>query len=95
MLKTVVSSSSKNLDDSAISNLKSKLKNKNTLPLEIKLDTKVKVKVGSLKTKKVGIRVKCDGIKITIPSGKTPTKATTSGVKCKVDLRIKIWKWTF
>ncbi|XP_055825137.1 NDR1/HIN1-like protein 13 [Solanum dulcamara] len=95
MLRTVVSSSSKNLDDSAISNLKSKLKKKNTLPLEIKLDTKVKVKVGSLKTKKVGIRVKCDGIKITIPSGKTPTKATTSGVTCKVDLRIKIWKWTF
>nr|XP_004235596.1 NDR1/HIN1-like protein 13 [Solanum lycopersicum] len=94
-LKTVVSSSGKNLDDSAISNLKSKLKNKKSLPLEIKLDTKVKVKVGSLKTKKVGIRVKCSGIKITVPSGKTPTKATTSNVKCKVDLRIKIWKWTF
>lgn len=94
-LKTVVSSSGKNLDDSAISTLRSGMKNKKTLPLEIKLDTKVKVKVGSLKTKKVGIRVKCDGIKITVPSGKTPTKATTSDVKCKVDLRIKIWKWTF
>ncbi|CAN4089094.1 unnamed protein product [Withania somnifera] len=94
-LKTLVSSTGKNLDDSAISNLRSKLKNKNSLPLEIKLDTKVKVKVGSLKTKKVGIRVKCDGIKITLPSGKTPTKGNTSNGKCKVDLRIKIWKWTF
>ncbi|MCD7465816.1 hypothetical protein HAX54_001985 [Datura stramonium] len=93
-LKTGVSSPKQNLDDSAISTLRSKLKNKNTLPLEIKLDTKVKVKVGSLKTKKVGIRVKCDGIKISVPSGKTPTKATTSDVKCKVDLRIKIWKLT-
>ncbi|CAN4086945.1 unnamed protein product [Withania somnifera] len=94
-LKTVVSSTGKTVDDSAISNLRSKLKNKKSLPLEIKLDTKVKVKIGSLKTKKVGIRVKCAGIKITVPSGKTPTKATTSDMKCKVDLRIKIWKWTF
>ncbi|KAJ8535857.1 hypothetical protein K7X08_034258 [Anisodus acutangulus] len=93
-LKTIVSSTGKTLDDSEISTLRSKLKNKNNLPLEIKLDTKVKVKVGSLKTKKVGIRVNCDGIKISVPSGKSPTKATTRDVKCKVDLRIKIWKWT-
>lgn len=94
-LKTVVSNSGQNLDDSAVSALRSKLKNKKTLPLEIQLDTKVKVKVGSLKTKKVGIRVKCNGIKITVPTGKSPTKATTSDVKCNVDLRVKIWKWTF
>ncbi|KAF3647774.1 putative receptor-like serine/threonine-protein kinase ALE2-like [Capsicum annuum] len=93
-LKTVVSSSGTTLDDSVISTLRSKLNKKKNLPLEIKLDTKVKVKIGSLKTTKVGIRVNCDGIKITVPSGKTPTKATTSDVKCKVDLRIKIWKWT-
>ncbi|XP_060205894.1 NDR1/HIN1-like protein 13 [Lycium barbarum] len=94
-LKADVSSSGKKLEDSEISSLRSKLKNKNTLPLEIKLDTKVKVKVGSLKTKKVGIRVKCDGIKISVPTGKSPTKATTKDVKCHVDIRIKIWKWTF
>lgn len=74
--------------------MKSNLKNKNSLPLKIQLDTKVKVKIGGMKTKKVGVRVKCDGIKATVPTGKTATAATTSKVKCKVDLRFKIWRWT-
>lgn len=88
--------SGKTLDGGEISSLKSTLKSKNTLPVKIRLETKVKVKVGSLKTKKVGIRVTCDGIKVTVPAGKSsPAKTTTSNVKCKVDTRIKIWKWTF
>ncbi|KAK4361816.1 hypothetical protein RND71_017057 [Anisodus tanguticus] len=94
-LKGDVASSGKNLEDLEISGLRSKLKNKTTLPLVIKLDTKVKVKVGNLKTKKVGIRVKCGGIKISVPTGKSPSKATNENVKCHVDIRIKIWKWTF
>ncbi|KAI3803361.1 hypothetical protein L1987_31512 [Smallanthus sonchifolius] len=91
-LRTIVSTTGQTVDDNT--NLKSDLKNKKSLPLTIQLDTKVKVKIGSLKTKKVPIRVVCDGIKFTAPSGKTATTATTSDVKCKVDLRIKIWKWT-
>lgn len=91
-LRTIVSTTGRVVDNN--SGLKSDLKNKKSLPLTIKLDTKVKVKIGSLKTKKVPIRVVCDGIRITPPSGKTPTTASTSDVKCKVDLRIKIWKWT-
>ncbi|KAL3528623.1 hypothetical protein ACH5RR_007945 [Cinchona calisaya] len=97
-LKTVISSSSssQSLDSTDISTLRADLKNdQNSLPLKIQLNTKVKVKVGGFKTKKIGIRVNCDGIKVGVPTGKTPTSATTSNVRCKVDLRIKIWKWTF
>ncbi|CAI9286292.1 unnamed protein product [Lactuca saligna] len=90
-LRTIVSTSGQSVDDS--SDLKSDLKNKKSLPLTIQLDTKVKVKIGSFNTKKVPIRVVCKGIKVTAPTGKLATTATTSDVKCKVDLRIKIWKW--
>ncbi|KAL4589248.1 hypothetical protein LXL04_002154 [Taraxacum kok-saghyz] len=90
-LRTILSTTGRSVDDD--SGLKSDLKNKKSLPLTIKLDTKVKVKIGSLKTKKVPIRVVCQGIKVTPPTGKLATTATTSNVKCKVDLRIKIWKW--
>ncbi|KAL8230286.1 hypothetical protein R6Q57_000064 [Mikania cordata] len=91
-LKTVVSTMGQSVDDN--SGLKSDLKSKKSVPLKIQLDTKVKAKIGSLKTKKLPIRVICDGIKVTAPAGKTATSATTSDAKCKVDLRIKIWKWT-
>ncbi|XP_076925380.1 NDR1/HIN1-like protein 13 [Bidens hawaiensis] len=91
-LRAIVSTTGQTVDNN--SNLKSDLKNKKSIPLTIQLDTKVKVKIGSLKTKKVPIRVVCDGIRVTAPSGNASTTASTSGVKCKVDLRIKIWKWT-
>ncbi|XP_073302551.1 NDR1/HIN1-like protein 13 [Primulina huaijiensis] len=93
-LRTVVSSSAAPIPDGTdISPLKSSLKNKN-VPLKIQLDSKVKVKVGKMNTKKLKIRVVCDGIKITPPSGNSTASATTSKVKCKVDPRIKIIKWT-
>ncbi|KVI05904.1 NDR1/HIN1-like protein 6 [Cynara cardunculus var. scolymus] len=91
-LRAIVSTSGQTVD--ANSNLKSDLKNKKSVPLKIQLDTKVKAKIGSFKTKKVPIRVTCEGIKAAAPTGKTATTATTSDAKCKVDLRIKIWKWT-
>ncbi|KAL2555073.1 Late embryogenesis abundant (LEA) hydroxyproline-rich glycoprotein family [Forsythia ovata] len=92
-LRSVISSSNKFSDGTDTSPLKSSLKNKN-LPLKIQLDTKVKVKVGKVKTKKLRIRVTCDGIKISVPTGKAATAAKTTGVKCKLDPRIKIIKWT-
>ncbi|KAI3761641.1 hypothetical protein L1987_52062 [Smallanthus sonchifolius] len=91
-LRTVVSTSGQSVDDN--SGLKSDLKNKKSVPLKIQLDTKVKAMIGSFKTKKVPIRVTCDGIKAAAPTGKTATTATTSDAQCKVDLRVKIWKWT-
>ncbi|XWS12077.1 hypothetical protein CRYUN_Cryun37aG0059500 [Craigia yunnanensis] len=95
LLKAAITSSNQELDDTSAGKLKTALKGKNGLPLKIKLDTKVKVKIGELKTPKLGIRVICDGIKATVPKGKSATTASTSNAKCKVDLRIKIWNWTF
>ncbi|KAI3463269.1 hypothetical protein Pfo_019932 [Paulownia fortunei] len=93
-LRTVISSSNTPFPDGTdISQLKSSLKSKN-LPLKIQLETKVKAKIGKIQTKRLRIRVTCDGIKVSIPTGKTASVATTSKVKCKVDPRIKIIKWT-
>ncbi|XP_059643423.1 NDR1/HIN1-like protein 6 [Cornus florida] len=93
-LRSTITSSAQSMDSTSISTLKSDLKNKNGLDLKIQLDTKVKVKIGGLKTTKVAIRVSCKGIKAAVPTGKTSTTATTSDAKCKVYPRIKIWKWT-
>lgn len=82
------------LDGNDAGKLKSSMKSKNGLPLKVNLDTKVKAKMGSLKTPEVGIRVVCDGIRVVPPTGKKPATASTSNAKCKVDVRFKIWKWT-
>ncbi|XP_047317009.1 NDR1/HIN1-like protein 6 [Impatiens glandulifera] len=94
-LKTTIGGGGgQSIDDASATGLKSDLK-KNSLPLKVQLDTKVKVKMGSLNTKKVPIRVTCTGINAAVPTGKTPaTPASTGKIKCKVDARIKIWKWT-
>ncbi|XP_076960309.1 NDR1/HIN1-like protein 6 [Bidens hawaiensis] len=93
-LRTVVSLTGQTVgDDDNGLKLKTEFKNKKSVNLKTQLDTKVKVKIGSLNTKKLPIRVTCDGIRV--PVGKTTaTKVATAGVKCKVDVRIKIWKWT-
>lgn len=83
------------LDPDSATSLRSGLKKKNTLPLEIRLATKVKVKMGSWTTKKVGIRVFCNGIDAPIPKGNSSTAAGSSDVKCDVKLRMKIWKFQF
>ncbi|XP_068334777.1 NDR1/HIN1-like protein 13 [Pyrus communis] len=95
LLKAKISSSGKDLDSSEVSTLKADMKSKKGLPLRVRLDTRVRVKVFGLKTPKMGIRVKCDGIRVTsLPTAKAPATASTSNAKCKVNLRVKIWKWT-
>ncbi|XVE97680.1 hypothetical protein REPUB_Repub03eG0039800 [Reevesia pubescens] len=86
---------SSDLDAETVNNLRPDLKKKNGILLKVQMDTRVTVKMGSLKSNKVGIRVTCDEIKGVVPKGKSPSVANVSGTKCKVDLRIKIWKWTF
>ena len=95
LLKADITNTGKTLDSGSVSSLKTDLKSKSGIPLKIEIDTKVKAKMGGLKTPKVGIRVTCDGITATVPTGKKAATATTSASKCKVDMRIKIWKWTF
>ncbi|XP_022777220.1 NDR1/HIN1-like protein 13 [Durio zibethinus] len=94
LLKAAITSNQE-LDDTSAGKLKTALKSNNGLPLKINLDTKVKAKMGALKTPKLRTRVVCEGIKATVPTGKSATPASTSDAKCKVDLRLKIWKWAF
>uniref|UniRef100_A0A5B6YUD3 Late embryogenesis abundant protein LEA-2 subgroup domain-containing protein n=1 Tax=Davidia involucrata TaxID=16924 RepID=A0A5B6YUD3_DAVIN len=95
LIRSSLSTSSQVLDADSVTSLRSDLKKKTGLPLKVVLDTKVIVKMDGLKSKKVGIRVTCDGIHGQTPKGKSPSIASTSDATCKVDLRIKIWKWTF
>uniref|UniRef100_A0A6V7QQ88 Late embryogenesis abundant protein LEA-2 subgroup domain-containing protein n=1 Tax=Ananas comosus var. bracteatus TaxID=296719 RepID=A0A6V7QQ88_ANACO len=69
-----------------------------TLGLRIDLETKAGVKIGKVTTKKIGIRVRCEGIQVAAPKGKSSSSSSSApamDVACKVKLRIKIWKWTF
>jgi len=95
LLKSTIGGPPEDLDELSAGKLKGELKAKKAVSIKIVLNTKVKVKMGSLKAPKSGIRVTCQGIKAVAPAGKTATTATTSAAKCKVDLRIKIWKLTF
>ncbi|KAK4761861.1 hypothetical protein SAY87_029745 [Trapa incisa] len=91
-----VSASSGNLDTDSVKSLRSDLQRASGIPLRILMDTKVKAKAGKIQSKKVGIRVVCDGIKgVVAPKGKSPPVATLDGSQCKVYLRTKIWKFTF
>jgi len=115
-MTSVVTAVDESVDATSGGSLQSDLKNtKNGLNLMVELDTKISVKMGGVKTKKVKVRVRCSGIKAGLPTEKTvavaspapapasvaevvrvvPASATLSGSKCKVDMRIKIWKWTF
>ncbi|KAM0026906.1 putative Late embryogenesis abundant protein, LEA_2 subgroup [Helianthus debilis subsp. tardiflorus] len=92
------------LDPEIVTKIRSDLKKKSGMPLKLLLDTEVRVKIETLRTKKVGIRIECDGIHSLIPKGggtgrnttaSSAVAATVTAAKCKLDLRIKIWKWTF
>nr|DAD22584.1 TPA_asm: hypothetical protein HUJ06_024047 [Nelumbo nucifera] len=85
-LTTLILNSNGGLDIESINSLKSDMKRKNMLPLEIQMDMKVKVKIGSLKTKKVGIRVLCKTMS---------SMSLSSNPKCKANLQFNIWKWSF
>ncbi|XP_059454348.1 NDR1/HIN1-like protein 13 [Corylus avellana] len=93
--RAIILTTSADLDTESVTSLRSDLKRKSGVPMKIQMDTKVKVKLGGLRSKKVGIRVSCPGITGVAPKSKSPSVASVSGSKCKVDLRIKIWKFTF
>ncbi|KAL6556677.1 hypothetical protein OROGR_005965 [Orobanche gracilis] len=82
-------------DPNDVNSLKSDLKRKRGLPMEIVMDTMVGVKMEKLNVKKIGIRIKCGVIHGLVAKGKKVTPANTANAKCKVVPRIKIWKWTF
>ncbi|XP_076952410.1 NDR1/HIN1-like protein 13 [Bidens hawaiensis] len=81
------------LESSDVNRVRSDLK-RGGVRLKIYLDTKTQVKIESFRSKKVGIRIQCDGIRSLVPKGGR-NAASVNDAKCNVDLRIKIWKWTF
>ncbi|CAH8341799.1 unnamed protein product [Eruca vesicaria subsp. sativa] len=91
----VASTEARELDFGDGLGLKTDLKRKKGLDLKVMVDTKVEIRMGKLKSKRVGIRVSCGEIRGELPKGKAVTVASTDKSKCKVDLRIKIWNWTF
>ncbi|XAR69248.1 hypothetical protein NMG60_11000763 [Bertholletia excelsa] len=95
ILRSRLSASSVVVDPDSEKALRSDLKRKNGLSLKLEMDTNVVVKIEKLHSKKLGIRVTCDDIHGFPPKGKSASIASISDSKCKVDLRIKIWKWTF
>ncbi|KAK1367899.1 Late embryogenesis abundant protein, LEA-14 [Heracleum sosnowskyi] len=68
-IHTPLHTTSQVLDADSVTSLRSDLKKKSGLPLKILLDTKVVVKADNLKTKKLGIRIKCEGVHVTTPKG--------------------------
>ncbi|KAL5986785.1 hypothetical protein ACLOJK_015118 [Asimina triloba] len=99
MRTSVATAGPRDLDPDAVTSVGAGAKKKGGLPVEIRMDAKLKVKMGGLKTKKVRVRVNCGGISAAIPKGKSPASATSAAdsetTKCKVKIRVKIWKWEF
>ncbi|KAL8216541.1 hypothetical protein R6Q57_023378 [Mikania cordata] len=103
IIRSSLRSSSLLLETETVNRIRSDLKKKSGLPLKILLDSEAVMKVESFRSKKVGIRIKCEKIHSLIPksggarsnSSSSSVSATVSDANCEVDLRIKIWKWTF
>lgn len=97
VIRSPVSSASEIVDPDSVASLRSDLKKKSGIPLKVVLDAGLTVKMEGIKKKRIFIRVTCRGIHGGFPTGKTASVvvASTAGSKCKVDVRIKIWKWTF
>ncbi|XP_074587014.1 uncharacterized protein LOC141842927 [Curcuma longa] len=69
------------------------LRKSTSLMVDVEMRTKAGVKIGNLKTKKIGIKVLCEGINAAVSRGKATAAAVSTGGDCKVKLRIKIGKW--
>ncbi|XP_076929900.1 NDR1/HIN1-like protein 13 [Bidens hawaiensis] len=103
IIHSLLSSDSRLLETETVSRIRLYLKRKLRLKLKILLNTRAVMKVGSFKSKKVGIRIKCDGVRSVIPKSGgagshtllSSLSTTVSDAKCEVDFQTKIWKWTF
>ncbi|CAL4952136.1 unnamed protein product [Urochloa decumbens] len=70
VIKATVSASALAIDPTASSDIKKS----GEFPITLDLETKAGVKVGGLKTKKIGIQVHCESIKVTAPAPPPPAK---------------------
>ena len=80
VIKATVSASALGVDPAGAS---SDIKKSGNFAITLDLETKAGVRVGGLKTKKIGIQVHCDGIKVAAPAP-TPAPAKKKGVKLTV-----------
>lgn len=80
VIKATVSASALAIDPTASSDIKKS----GEFPITLDLETKAGVKVGGLKTKKIGIQVHCDGIKVTAPAP-APAPAKKRKLATKAD----------
>ncbi|XP_073042577.1 NDR1/HIN1-like protein 13 [Primulina eburnea] len=94
IIHTTMGMNSQVLETESANTLRSDLKKRNGLPMSIVVDTMVGIKIETSKTKKIGIRVKCVGIRGVVPKVNS-TAANVSKAKCMVGLRVKIFEWTF
>ncbi|XP_016493303.2 NDR1/HIN1-like protein 13, partial [Nicotiana tabacum] len=60
------------LDIDSVTSLQSDLQRKGWLPVTILIDTMIRVKMDKLKSKRVGIRVTCEGVYGQTPTGEVP-----------------------
>jgi hypothetical protein len=56
----------------------SDIKRSGSFSVVLDAETRAGVRVGSLKTKKIGIQVRCEGVKVTVPPKKKPAVAVTT-----------------
>ncbi|XP_073136079.1 NDR1/HIN1-like protein 6 [Henckelia pumila] len=72
------------MDTDSVNSLNAGLKMKNGLPLEIVMDTNVKLKMEKfMKMKEIRIRVSCDGVYAAVPKAKNTIPATANSSKAK------------
>ncbi|KFK25450.1 hypothetical protein AALP_AA8G116700 [Arabis alpina] len=88
------STAARELDPEEAKDLRSDL-GRMKVRFEIEMRTKVKMEMGKMKSEGVEIKVTCDGFEGSVPKGKTPIVAASKKTKCKSDLSLKIWKWSF
>ena len=81
VIKATVSASALGVDPTAAS---SDIKKSGDFAIVLDLETKAGVKVGGLKTKKIGIQVHCDGIKVAAPAPPPAPAKKKKGVKLAV-----------
>ncbi|KAF0888659.1 hypothetical protein E2562_000614 [Oryza meyeriana var. granulata] len=82
VIKATVSASALGVDPTTAT---SDIKKSGEFPITLDLETKAGVKVGGLKTKKIGVQVHCEGIKVAAPAPPPPPPAKKKkGVKLSV-----------
>ncbi|KQK03159.1 NDR1/HIN1-like protein 6 [Brachypodium distachyon] len=77
VIKATVAASALGVDPAAAS---SDIKKSGSFAITLDLETKAGVKVGGLRTKKIGIQVHCDGIKVAAPATAPAPAAKKKGV---------------